>query len=147
MHTNTAADSVYRLHDLGIELTHIANSILCVISQRLIRKLCPFCRKRIVLKKEELPELFKKYLKEDESEIRVYKAKGCPHCQAGYRGRTVIAEVLEFSDDIRDLVNLGKLDLVRHKNNEEGFINLQQDAVRLVREGVTSLDEAMRVAG
>ena len=147
LHTNTAADSVYRLHDLGIELTHIANSILCVISQRLIRKLCPFCRKRIVLKKEELPELFKKYLKEDESEIRVYKAKGCPHCQAGYRGRTVIAEVLEFSDDIRDLVNLGKLDLVRHKNNEEGFINLQQDAVRLVREGITSLEETMRVAG
>jgi type II secretory ATPase GspE/PulE/Tfp pilus assembly ATPase PilB-like protein len=147
LHTNTAADSVYRLHDLGIELTHIANSILCVISQRLIRKLCPFCRKRVVLKKEELPELFKKYLKEDESEIRVYKAKGCAHCQAGYRGRTVIAEVLEFSDDIRDLVNLGKLDLVRHKNKEEGFINLQQDAVRLVREGVTSLEEAMRVAG
>jgi len=147
LHTNTAADSVYRLHDLGIELTHIANSILCVISQRLIRKLCPFCRKRIVLKKEELPELFKKYLKEDESEIRVYKAKGCPHCQAGYRGRTVIAEVLEFSDDIRDLVSLGKLDLVRHKNKEEGFINLQQDAVRLVREGITSLEETMRVAG
>jgi type II secretory ATPase GspE/PulE/Tfp pilus assembly ATPase PilB-like protein len=147
LHTNTAADSVYRLHDLGIELTHIANSILCVISQRLIRKLCPFCRKRIVLKKEELPELFKKYLKEDESEIRVYKAKGCPHCQAGYRGRTVIAEVLEFSDDIRDLVSLGKLDLVRHKNEEKGFINLQQDALRLVREGITSLEEAMRVAG
>ena len=147
LHTNTAADSVYRLHDLGIELTHIANSILCVISQRLIRKLCPFCRKRVVLKKEELPELFKKYLKEDESEIRLYKAKGCPHCQAGYRGRTVIAEVLEFSDDIRDLVSLGKLDLVRHKNKEEGFINLQQDAVRLVREGITSLEETMRVAG
>jgi len=147
LHTNTAADSVYRLHDLGIELTHIANSILCVISQRLIRKLCPFCRKRIVVKKEELPELFKKYLKEDESEIRVYKAKGCLHCQAGYRGRTVIAEVLEFSDDIRDLVSLGKLDLVRHKNEKEGFINLQQDAVRLVREGITSLEETMRVAG
>ena len=147
LHTNTAADSVYRLHDLGIELTHIANSILCVISQRLIRKLCPFCRKRVIFKKEELPELFKKYLKEDESEIRVYKAKGCPHCQAGYRGRTVIAEVLEFSDDIRDLVSLGKLDLVRHKNKEEGFINLQQDAVRLVREGITSLEETMRVAG
>ena len=59
----------------------------------------------------------------------------------------MIAEVLEFSDDIRDLVSLGKLDLVRHKNKEEGFINLQQDAVRLVREGVTSLEEAMRVAG
>jgi len=147
LHTNTAADSVYRLHDLGIELTHIANSILCVISQRLIRKLCPFCRKRVVLKEEELPEFFKSYLEEDESEIRVYKARGCPHCQEGFRGRTVIAEVLQFNDDIRDMVSLGKLDLIRHKSKEEGFISIQQDAVRLVREGVTSLEEAMRVVG
>ena len=50
LHTNTAVDSIYRLNDLGIELSHIANSVLAVISQRLIRKLCVFCKKRITLK-------------------------------------------------------------------------------------------------
>jgi len=147
LHTNTAVDSVYRLHDLGVDLSYIANSILCVVSQRLIRKLCPFCRKRVVVKKDDVPQSFKNYLKEDESEVHVYKAKGCPHCQGGYRGRTLIAEVLQFSDEIRDLVGLGKLDGIRRASKEKGFMDLQQDAVRLVREGVTSFEEAARVAG
>ena len=147
LHTNSAIDSVYRLHDLGVDLSHIANSILCVISQRLIRKLCPFCKKRFVVKKDKLPDFFKKYLKEEETEIRAYKAKGCAYCQAGYRGRTVIAEVLRFDEDIRDIISSGKLDLLRHKNREKGFVELEQDAVRLVREGITSLEETERVAG
>lgn len=147
LHTNSAVDSVYRLHDLGIDLSHIANSILCVISQRLIRKLCVFCKRRITVKKDKLPEFFKKHLKEEETEIRVYKAKGCPHCQAGYRGRTVIAEILRFDEDIRDIISSGKLDLLRHKSREKGFVGMEEDAVRLVREGVTSLKEAERLIG
>jgi len=147
LHTNTAADSVYRLRDLGVDLSYMANSILCVVSQRLVRKLCPFCRKRVVVKKDDLPQSFKNYLKEDEKDIRVYKAGGCPHCQGGYRGRTVIAEVLLFDDDIRDLVGQGELDRIRRASKEKGFMDLQQDTARLVREGVTSLEEAVRVAG
>ena len=147
LHTNTAIDSVYRLHDLGIDLSHISNSILCVISQRLIRKLCPFCKKRVIVKKEEMPDFFKERLKAEENEIRVYKAGGCGDCQGGYKGRTVIAEVLQFGEDIRDMISQGKLDCLRHKSKEEGFISLQQDAVRLIREGVTSLEEVKRVAG
>ena len=147
LHTNTAVDSVYRLHDLGIDLSHIANSILCVISQRLIRKLCVFCKRRVSVKRDNLPGFFKRYLKEEETEVRVYKAKGCPNCQAGYRGRTVIAEVLCFDEDTRDMVSSGKLDLLRHKSKEEGFIDLEQDAARLIREGITSLEEAERIAG
>lgn len=100
-----------------------------------------------MVKKEELPEFFKKYLEPNQSETRVYKSKGCSHCQAGYRGRTVIAEVLCFDEAIRDLVCQGKIDLLRHKNKEEGLLSLEQDAIRLVREGITSLEEAERVAG
>ncbi len=147
LHTNSAIDSVYRLHDLGIDLSHIANSILCVISQRLIRKLCAYCKRRIIVKKDKLPEFLKKHLKEEETEIRVYKAKGCPHCQAGYRGRTVIAEILRFDEDIREVISSGKLDLLRHKSREKGFVDLEKDAVRLVKEGVTSLGEAERLIG
>lgn len=147
LHTNTAVDSVYRLHDLGIELFHIANSILCVISQRLIRKLCKFCRRRVIVKKDDLPQFLKDNLGPNENEIKVYKARGCQHCQAGYRGRTVIAEILEFNEDIRDMVNSGKLDLLRHKNKEEGSLSLKEDALRLVSKGITSIEEAERVAG
>lgn len=146
LHTNTAVDSVYRLHDLGIELPHIANSILAVISQRLIRKLCVFCRKRITLKKEALPEFLRDSLGAEESEISIYRARGCPYCQGGYKGRTVIAEVLCFNEEIREMINLGKLDLFKRKN-KEGFISLQQDAARLVLDGITSPQEAERVVG
>jgi len=147
LHTNTAADSVYRLHDLGVELSYIANSVLAVISQRLIRKLCVFCRKKVTVKKEDVPEYLKKLLQQDETEIRIYKAKGCQHCQGGYRGRTVIAEVLTFTEDIRHMISLGKLDYLRHRNQDKDYISLQQDATRLVREGITSIEEAERVVG
>lgn len=146
LHTNTAVDSVYRLHDLGIELPHIANSILAVISQRLIRKLCVFCRKKATIKKEALPEFLRDSLGAEESEISLYRARGCPYCQGGYKGRTVIAEVLCFNEEIRDMISLGKLDLFKRKN-KEGFISLQQDAARLVLDGITSPQEAERVVG
>ena len=147
LHTNTAVDSIYRLHDLGIGLAHIANSILCVISQRLIRKLCPFCRKRVAVKKDAMPDFLRKLFKEDEDEINVFKARGCDHCQAGYKGRTVIAEILSFNDDIRDMVSSGKLDVLRHKRKEEAYLTLEQDAAMLILKGVTSPEEAERVVG
>lgn len=147
LHTNTAVDSIYRLHDLGIDLSHIANSILCVISQRLIRKLCPFCRKRVTLNYEALPEFIKKEFEDIGSEFRVSKARGCPYCQAGYKGRTVIAEILEFDDEARDMVSSGKLDFLRHKAKKEAYPSLKQDAAMLILKGVTSLEEAERVAG
>ena len=147
LHTNTAVDSIYRLHDLGIDLAHIANSILCVISQRLIRKLCPFCKKRVTVKKDAMPDFLKKLLKENEDQMRVYKPRGCSHCQAGYKGRTVIAEILTFNDDIRDMVASGKLDCLRNKRKEEAYLTLEQDAAMLIIKGVTSLEEAERVVG
>ena len=148
LHTNTAVDSIYRLHDLGIDLSYIANSILCVISQRLIRKLCPFCRKRVRVKKEMIPDSFKNLLLgEGEDGIRLFKAGGCEHCQSGYRGRTVIAEILDFDEDVRDMVASGKLDQLRHKWREKAYLTLEQDAVMLLLKGQTSLEEAERILG
>ncbi len=148
LHTNTAVDSIYRLHDLGIDLSYIANSILCVVSQRLIRKLCPFCRKRVRVKKEMIPASFKNLLLgEGEDGIRLFKAGGCEHCQSGYRGRTVIAEILDFDEDIRDMVASGKLDQLRNKWKEKAYLTLEQDATMLILKGLTSLEEAERILG
>ncbi len=148
LHTNTAVDSIYRLHDLGIDLSYIANSVLCVVSQRLIRKLCPFCRKRVRVKKEMIPDSFKNLLLgEDEDGIRLFKAGGCEHCQSGYRGRTVIAEILDFDEDIRDMVASGKFDQLRNKWKEKAYLTLEQDATMLILKGLTSLEEAERILG
>ena len=147
LHTNDTVDAIYRLQDLGVSLDHIANSVLCLVSQRLLRKLCVHCRKRTVVKKEEFPESFKKYLKENENEVRIYKPRGCSCCQQGYRGRTVIAEVLCFNEQIRSMISEDKLNLLREQIKKDGFVSLEMDAARLVLEGVTSLEEAIRVAG
>ena len=125
LHTNTAVDSIYRLHDLGIDLSYIANSVLCVVSQRLIRKICPFCRKRVRVKKEMIPDSFKNLLLgEGEDGIRLFKAGGCEHCQSGYKGRTVTAEILDFDEDVQDMVASGKLDQLRNKMERKSVSDL-----------------------
>ena len=145
LHTNTAIDAIYRLNDLGIDLSHIANSVLAVISQRLVRKLCPFCKRKVSIKKETLPESFREEFEKDTTEMRVYKARGCSCCQRGYKGRTVIAEVLEFDPSVRDMVAAGKLDQL--KSSKKDGLSLKQDVSRLIREGVTTFEEAERIVG
>jgi len=147
LHTNTAVDSVYRLHDLGVDLTYIANSILAVISQRLIRKLCPSCKKRVTVKKEKWPAFFREEFKGDRSEIRTYKAVGCDHCQGGYKGRTVIAEILEFDPEIKSRVALGRFESLHDKEMGKTRLDIRQDAARLILCGVTSFEEAERIIG
>ncbi|QAT16688.1 type IV fimbrial assembly, ATPase PilB [Candidatus Velamenicoccus archaeovorus] len=147
LHTNTAVDSIYRLHDLGVDLPYISNSILAVISQRLIRKLCSSCKKKVTVKKEKWPAFFKEQFKEDKSEIRAYKAVGCDHCQAGYKGRTVIAEILEFDPEIKSIVASGRLESLHDKERQKSRLDLGQDAARLILCGVTSFEEAERIIG
>jgi type IV pilus assembly protein PilB len=145
LHTNTAIDSIYRLNDLGVDLSHIANSVLAVISQRLVRKLCPFCKRRVSIKKEALPESFRGEFEKDIDALRVYKARGCPYCHEGYKDRTVIAEILRFDEDVRDMVSRGRLDQL--KAREKDGPSLKKDVLRLIREGVTSFEEAERIVG
>jgi len=146
LHTNTAIDSIYRLNDLGIDLSNIANSVLAVISQRLVRKLCPFCKKRITIKKETFPESFREEFEKDASDIHTYKAKGCSNCERGYKGRTVIAEILEFDETVRDMVAGAKLDQLKTLKKENP-LTLKKDISRLIREGITSFEEAERIVG
>jgi type IV pilus assembly protein PilB len=145
LHTNTAIDSIYRLNDLGIDLSHIANSVLAVISQRLVRKLCPFCKRRVAIKKETLPESFRGEFEKDIDDLRVYKARGCSHCHGGYKGRTVIAEILKFDESVRDMVSGGRLDQLKAREKEG--LSLKKDVSRLIKEGVTSFEEAERIVG
>jgi type II secretory ATPase GspE/PulE/Tfp pilus assembly ATPase PilB-like protein len=143
LHTNSALGVFARLADMGISHEMMLGNMIGVIAQRLVRQLCPHC------KLASIPTLAEKrilHLLIDDS-IEIYKAQGCHHCAlTGYRGRTVIMELLRIDDDIDALIarraNVIELNALA---TEKGFICLAQDGLRLVLAGITSLEEVMRV--
>ncbi|MBA7498330.1 hypothetical protein ES704_01065 [subsurface metagenome] len=146
LHTNDAPSSVIRLIDMGIEPFLISSSVVGVIAQRLVRKICPKCKKGIKI----TPDM-KKILDEYEissNEITLYKGEGCPYCKdTGYKGRIAIFELMVMTENIRDLISknvtTGKL---RQAAISEGMCQLREDGIKKVCEGITTIDEVLRVA-
>jgi len=146
LHTNDAPSSVIRLIDVGIEPFLISSSVIGIIAQRLVRRICPKCKKEIKI----TPDL-EKILDEFEinsNEITLYKGEGCPYCKdTGYRGRVAIFELMVITENIRDLISknvtTGKL---REAAIKEGMCQLREDGVKKVCEGITTIDEVLRVA-
>lgn len=146
LHTNDAPSSVIRLIDMGIEPFLISSSVIGVIAQRLIRKICPKCKKEIKITSD-----MKKILDEYEissNEITLYKGEGCPSCKdTGYKGRVAIFELMIITENIRDLitqnVSTGK---IREAAVKEGMCLLKIDGIKKVCEGITTIDEVLRVA-
>jgi len=146
LHTNDAPSSVIRLVDMGIEPFLISSSVIGVIAQRLVRKICPKCKKSIKI----TPDL-EKILDEYEissNELILYKGEGCPYCKdTGYKGRIAIFELMVITENIRDLISknvtTGKL---REAAIKEGMCQLREDGIKKVCEGITTIDEVLRVA-
>ncbi len=128
LHTNDAASAVTRLIDMGIEPFLLSSSLLGVMGQRLVRKLCPKCRVQ-------------------DSPTSPWRAVGCDNCgSTGYVGRTGIYELLTVDDEMRMLVHQGANDTdIRRVAERGGMINMRVDAQRWVVSGVTSQEEALRV--
>jgi len=146
LHTNDAPSSVIRLIDMGIEPFLISSSVIGIIAQRLVRKICPKCKKEIKITTD-----MKKILDEYEissNEITLYKGEGCPYCKdTGYKGRVAIFELMVITENIRDLISrnatTGKL---REAAIKEGMCQLREDGIKKVCEGITTIDEVLRVA-
>jgi type IV pilus assembly protein PilB len=146
LHTNDAPSSVIRLVDMGIEPFLISSSVIGVIAQRLVRKICPKCKKGI----KTTPDM-KKVLDEYEissNDVTLYKGEGCPYCKdTGYKGRVAIFELMVITENIRDLISknvtTGKL---REAAIREGMCQLKEDGIKKVCEGITTIDEVLRVA-
>jgi type IV pilus assembly protein PilB len=141
LHTNDAASAVTRLIDIGIEPYLIAPSLLMVVAQRLVRRLCPDCKEAY----EPTPEQLKSAkLKTD----LIYRPKGCTKCnQLGYRGRLCIAEVMVINEPIRTLITQRE-SFQRIKEEARKTANmhtLYESAIKKVEEGSTSLEEALAV--
>lgn len=147
LHTNDAASAVTRLMDMGIEDYLITSTVNAVLAQRLVRRLCPQCREPKQVLEEMNEELgLRQY--QPAGELRVWQAKGCPACgHTGYKGRSAIHEVLVMNDAIRRLVlkheDAGVLQEEARKN---GMRTMYEDGLLKALQGVTTLEEVLRVA-
>ena len=143
LHTNDAAGSTTRLVDMGVEPFLIASSLLGVIAQRLIRRVCPKCR--VVHEPTEF-ELLEMGMKSPPQGAVFYKAVGCPSCSnSGYSGRTVIHELMIIDDQMKSLI-VRNVDAgtVKKAAIERGMITLREDGVAKVLQGITTIDELFR---
>jgi len=140
LHTNDAPSAVTRLVDIGIEPYMVAPSLLVIIAQRLIRKLCPECKEAYEPNQSELKSVKLK------TEL-IYRAKGCPKCgQIGYKGRACIAEVMPISEEIQMLINeRASFQKIREVARAAGMQVLQESALKKVEDGITSLEEALSI--
>lgn len=143
LHTNSAIGAIPRLKDLGIRPFLIADSLLGVVSQRLVRRICSNCKEAYVPSKQE-----KAYLN-DPDLIEVFKGKGCDICNGrGYFGRTLVYEILTIDSRIAGLIDQeAKFEEIYRKAVEIGFVDIFQVAVNKIRIGITSIDEITRVLG
>ena len=145
IHTNDAVGTIERLEDIGVEPYLVASALRGVISQRLVRRICPRCRTAYTPDDEELSELGLPPLEG----LQFYKGVGCPSCfDTGYHGRIAVFEMLVINSRVRRMIAEGaSRDEIEQelKKPENGFVSLRDNALRLVREGVTTASEMMRV--
>jgi len=145
LHTTTSPGAVVRLVNMGVEPYLINSSLVCVVAQRLVRKICPHCKEEYTVKKEVLDSL--KLNIESRKNVKFFRGKGCANCfNMGYIGRTGIAEVLLLSSPIRDLIlSRAQEHLIKQKARQEGMVTLREDGLLQVFSGVTTLEEILRV--
>ncbi|MFA4871798.1 MAG: GspE/PulE family protein [Patescibacteria group bacterium] len=155
LHTNNAWGSIPRLIDMKIEPFLLASTLNIVIAQRLVRKICPDCRAEIKLPpnlqnkiNEQIKEMPPEFLKEFKGEYKFYRGRGCDSCgQSGYVGRSVVAELLEMESVLKDLIASDfTMDQINSQLKKQKYITLIQDSIIKALKGVTTIEEAMRVA-
>ena len=144
LHTNSAAETLTRLRNMGVPSFNIATSVSLIITQRLARRLCNACKKPLDLPTRVLIEMG--FAKNEVDDITVYGPVGCDKCVNGYKGRTGIYEVVKITDSIaRIIMEDGNSIEIGDKAREEGFNDLRASGLRKVKNGVTSIEEVNRV--
>jgi len=144
LHTNDAISAVTRILDMGIEEYLVSGALVAIQAQRLVRKICPYCKKETVLPESLLKDV-KQYLPENPT---FYVGEGCKECgHSGYKGREMISEVLTISETFSRMIarNASKEEMTKQAM-EEGFVSMFEDGVRKALEGKTTIEEIYRVA-
>lgn len=146
LHTNDAASAITRLINMGVEPFLIASTLTVVVSQKLIRKVCKDCRVAYKVSFEQLAPLgVTLEMVKNLDEIVIYKGKGCDKCKDGYRGRTIVSEVLECTDAIKELI-LKKATHFEIKSvaRKQGMSTLRESALKKLLSGVTTVEEVVK---
>ena len=143
IHTNDSLNTIERLLDMDVERYLLASALTGIISQKLARKLCPHCRKARETNDYE-KNIIKKVTGKEVNEL--YTAVGCDQCKNGYNGRIAIHEVLLIDQDIKDAISSNvRKDKLRYLVYNENVISLLQDGIDKVLEGLTTLEELLKI--
>lgn len=151
LHTNDAPTAMPRLVDMGVEPFLIASTVNVVIAQRLVRTICVRCRESIDVRREEfqgvIPTEELEKIFGDDAVVRLYRGKGCDLCGgSGFRGRTAIFEVLQMDEEIRrHVVARESADALRIAARAKGMTTMVDDGIAKVRQGLTTIEEVIRV--
>ncbi|MEZ5306062.1 MAG: type IV-A pilus assembly ATPase PilB [Pyrinomonadaceae bacterium] len=144
LHTNDAPSTVSRMVNMGIEPFLVATSVNLIQAQRLIRRICSECKHELEVPVEALIEAG--FGEDEAGEIKVYKGKGCDRCNGtGYKGRVGLFEVMEITDELRELIIIGASSIeIRKKAIELGMISLRESGLNKLREGITTIEEVVK---
>ena len=144
LHTNDASSTIVRLVDMGIEPFLVSTSLLLIVAQRLVRKICLNCKEEVKIEKKALISMGVE--EEEVDDFKVFKGKGCEECNGtGYKGRTALYEVLKVSQDIKELINKGGTAYqIQQVAIKEGMKTLREAGLLKVKQGITTLEEVGR---
>ncbi|MBN2894739.1 MAG: type II/IV secretion system protein [Campylobacterales bacterium] len=144
LHTNDAISAIPRMIDMGIEPYLISGALVAIQAQRLVRKICLHCKKEVSIPKA-VEERYHKFIPEH---TRFYEGAGCKECNgSGYMGREMISEVLPISEEISSLIAKGaSKDEIHAQAVKEGFTDMFASGMKKVVNGITTIDEILRVA-
>ncbi|MDD5432216.1 MAG: ATPase, T2SS/T4P/T4SS family [Candidatus Omnitrophica bacterium] len=145
LHTTTACGAVVRLVNMGVEPYLINSALVCVVAQRLVRKICPYCKEPFPVKQEIIDSL--KIKIDKDKKVEFFRGHGCQHCfNMGYSGRTGIAEVLLLSYSVRELILSNVQEhIIKQQARKEGMTTLREDGLASALKGLTTLEEVLRV--
>ena len=144
LHTNSAASTITRLEDMGIEPYVVGDAVVGVIAQRLVRRLCPTCKQPRLIEDDERQVLG---VPADEEDVIIYEPAGCPLCNdTGYAGRIGVYEMMPVSKALQAVISTGATaDKIEKQALSEGMLTLKMGAAKHVLNGITSLSEMKKI--
>lgn len=144
LHTNDAPSTIARMINMGIEPFLVSSAVRLVAAQRLVRRLCPKCRKIAKVPVQTLIDIG--FAPEEAKKVEIFEPTGCEKCNnTGYKGRVGLFEVMEIDEELRELVMVGaSTSELRQKAKEKGMLTLRRSGIEKIKEGVTSIEEVLR---
>ncbi|MEA3453908.1 MAG: ATPase, T2SS/T4P/T4SS family, partial [Candidatus Caldatribacteriota bacterium] len=149
LHTNDAASALTRLIDMDVETFLISSSVIAVIAQRLVRVICEKCKEEYIPGEGVLSGLNIKDKSNNDGKIKLYRGTGCPFCKnTGYYGRTSIYELIVLDEEIKSLIiSKASSNIIKDAAIKKGMKTLKDSGLEKVMQGITTIEEVLRVAG